>query len=87
MKLTIEKEMHKSQVGMQIFCPVCQKVLDHTQAVSLDVMQNEKLLYHKVFCVVCWDTKVSKEKLQTTKDKIEATVSWFDGRTNTREEL
>lgn len=51
LKSKLEKESHRYMVSREMFCPVCNAILDVKTATSITVYNQEKeIVYTKVFC-------------------------------------
>lgn len=77
-------QMLRYQVGQQMFCPTCERILDWQNAVSLDLTGKKtgKLYFTKVFCGPCFDglTVDAAVKAATEKSGEEIEVNVTDGR-------
>lgn len=77
-------QMLRYQVGQQMFCPTCERILDWQNAVSLDLTgkKSGKLYFTKVFCGPCFDKLTVEAAVKAATEKsgegIEVTVT--DGR-------
>ena len=78
MQETVQKNMHKFQVGHQMFCPLCQTVLDVRQSVSVDILKGAELLSTRVLCAKCYDAKAATLAEGATNTGV--TLEIYDGR-------
>lgn len=78
MRTTITRNFFKAAVGRQMFCPICQTILDYRRAV---------LFNDHVICATCYGTTREKVAAQKGADYVEALerdmareLNFIDGR-------
>jgi len=85
--IMILNEAFPSLVGMEMFCPVCSRVLDCRRAVGLDLYIEDKLSRSVICCATCADERdlvgVTKAAVLPYLDRspqINVTIEVTDGR-------
>jgi hypothetical protein len=68
----INKELLKYVVGLYMFCPACQSVLDWKTTVSIDLYRDGKHLRNLVCCTGCFKPK-GVARLEAQGIKVEVT--------------
>jgi|WetSurSiteA1Bulk_404760.scaffolds.fasta_scaffold14690_1 hypothetical protein len=78
---TIRAESHRGFVGMQMFCPYCNGILDCKKSVSIDMfIEDRTLVLSKIVCKGCFDRYCDMEA--AAKKLGTSTLELFNGATN-----
>lgn len=64
MERKLKREILRYQVGRQMWCPVCDGLLDVRRAISIDVYAGGRLRGTQAYCLPCWDVHSVDIKLR-----------------------
>ena len=67
MERKLKREMLKFQVSRQMWCPVCDGLLDVRRAISIDVYAGGRIRGTQAYCLPCWDKNSVDIKLRVRK--------------------